>query len=133
MIKLTQRLSHVLLAASMLAGGAAMADEKFANGFQAAEEHEYKKAIAQWEPLAKQGSPEAMFMLGTLYHSGLAGEADEKTAVSLYHKAAESGHLVAQEYLAIGYQEGWFGLKQDRKKARYWHKQVKNNPGRMMR
>lgn len=129
---LTQRISHAVFAACLLAGGSAMAGD-FANGFEAAEEHEYKRAIAQWEPLAKKGSPEAQFMLGTLYHSGLTGQVDEKTAVALYHKAAEAGHLVAQEYLAIGYQEGWFGLKKDRKKAKFWHKKVKKNPARMMR
>ena len=31
---------------------------------------------------------------------------------------------LAQEYLAIGYQEGWFGLKRDRKKSRYWYKKL---------
>jgi len=119
-----KQLISLALAAALILPGMAMAD-KFVEGFQAAEEHEYKQAMKQWESIAKKGDPKAMFMLGMMYHSGIAGQADEKTAVVLYKKAAEAGNLVAQEYLAVGYKEGWFGLKKDSKKASYWEKKVK--------
>lgn len=48
--------------------------------------------------------------LGLLYHSGMGVGRDEAKAVQLYHAAAEQGHALAQEYLAAGYAEGWFGL-----------------------
>jgi TPR repeat protein len=107
----------------------AMADE-FANAFQAAESSDYSKAASKWEELAKSGHPDAQMFLGMMYHSGAAGQRDEKAAVALYHKAAENGNYTAQEYLAAGYREGWFGLKKDRRKARYWEKQMKRNRAR---
>lgn len=119
-----KQLISLALAVALVLPGMAMAD-KFVEGFQAAEEHEYKQAMKKWESIAKKGDPKAMFMLGMMYHSGIAGQTDEKTAVILYKKAAEAGNLVAQEYLAVGYKEGWFGLKKDSKKAKYWEKKLK--------
>lgn len=118
-----KQLISAALAAALVLPGAAMAD-KFIEGFEAAEAHEYKQAMKQWEAIAKKGDPKALFMLGMMYHSGIGGQQDEKTAVVLYEKAAEAGNLVAQEYLAVAYKEGWFGLKKDTKKAQYWEKKV---------
>ena len=118
-----KQLLSAALAAVLVLPGASFAD-KFIEGFEAAEAHEYKQAMKKWEAIAKKGDPKALFMLGMMYHSGIAGQQDEKTAVILYEKAAEAGNLVAQEYLAVGYREGWFGLKKDKKKASYWEKKV---------
>lgn len=118
-----KQLVNAALAIALILPGIAMAD-KFIEGYQAAEGHEYKQAMKKWEAIAKSGDPKAMFMLGMMYHSGIAGQQDEKTAVILYKKAAEAGNLVAQEYLAVGYKEGWFGLKKDSKKAKYWEKKL---------
>ncbi len=104
----------------------ALADE-FANGFIAAQKSDYAKAAAKWEPLAKD-HPRAQFLLGTMYHSGAAGQYDEKKAVALYHKAAENGVREAQEYLAVAYAEGWFGLKKDPRKAQYWQQRLEQTP-----
>ncbi|MDH5546457.1 MAG: hypothetical protein OEZ43_12755 [Gammaproteobacteria bacterium] len=114
-----------MLSASLIFTGAANAQEGFIDGFQAAENHEYQQAALQWETLAQKGDATAQFMLGMMYHGGLVnGTPDEKTAVVLYEKAAQGGNLVAQEYLAVGYREGWFGLKKDTKKARFWEKEL---------
>ena len=112
-----------MLSAALVVPGVVLADE-FVKGFQAAEEHDYQQAVKKWEMMAQKGDHKAQLMLGMMYHSGLAGQQDEKTAVILYEKAAKGGNLVAQEYLAIGYREGWFGLKKDTKKARYWEEKV---------
>ena len=90
------------------------------DGFLAAESGDYSSAAQQWEPLAKSGHAVAQFNMALLYHSGLGVEQDELKAVSWYHKAADNGYLLAQEYLAAGYQEGWFGLPKDEKQAAYW-------------
>ena len=55
------------------------------------------------------------------------GELDEAEAISWYKKSAENGYLKAQEYLAAGYLEGWFGLPKDAKKAAYWINKIENN------
>ena len=97
------------------------------DGLLAAESGDYQKAAAQWKPLAGRDNAEAQFNLGLLYHSGSGVEQDEQKAVALYHKAANNGYSYAQEYLAVGYQEGWFGLPKDAAKADYWHKQLETN------
>jgi TPR repeat protein len=113
-----------LVLAGGMAGGA-MAGP-YNEGFIAAESGDYKTAVQMWEPLAKQGNPLAQFNMALLYHSGLGVEQDESMAVNWYHKAADNGYYMAQEYLAVGYQEGWFGLPKDQKKAKYWQRRVDN-------
>lgn len=93
-------------------------------GLLAAESGDYLKAATQWEPLAGQGHAIAQFNMALLYHSGAGVEQDEARAVNLYHQAANNGYYYAQEYLAVGYQEGWFGLPKDKAKADYWQKQL---------
>ncbi len=107
-----------------------IAGNVFANGYNdgllAAESGDYKTALQKWEPLAKQGDALAQFNLALLYHSGAGVAVDERKAVSWYHKAADNGYYYAQEYLAIGYQEGWFGLPKDKKQAEYWLKRLQD-------
>ena len=96
----------------------------YVDAFEAAAGEDYKKAAAIWFDLAKQGNPDAQFNLAMAYHSGVAGKFSEPEALKWYKKAAESGHHRAQEYLAVGYREGWFGLKRNSKKARYWEEKL---------
>jgi len=105
---------------SLLSISVGAVSDEFSKGFLAAEKGDYAVAVSAWTPLAKQGHPDAQFNLALLYHSGSTGQVDEKLAVILYHKAAENGHRAAQEYLAAGYMEGWFGLDKDVEKAQHW-------------
>ena len=97
------------------------------DGFLAAEGGDFNSAVQQWGPLAEQGHAIAQFNLALLYHSGLGVDLDEAKAVSWYKKSASNGYYKAQEYLAVGYREGWFGLPKDSKKASYWEKQLEAN------
>lgn len=81
----------------------------------------YNQAAAIIKPLAIDGNPQAQFNLALLYHSGAGISQDEVAAVAWYHKAAENGSVQAQEFLAAGYAEGWFGLPRDTEKAKYWY------------
>ena len=92
----------------------------FADGFEAATAQDYKKAASIWQTLAEKGDASAQFNLGMLYHSGIAGYMNEEEAVKWYQKAASNGNYRAQEYLTVGYREGWFGLKKDDAKADFW-------------
>ena len=96
-------------------------------GFIAAETGNYKSALQQWGPLAEQGHAIAQFNLALLYHSGSGISLDEKKAVEWYRKSAQNGYYKAQEYMAVGYREGWFGLPKDSKKAEYWEKKLEAN------
>lgn len=83
---------------------------------------DYSQAAAAIQPLAIGGNPQAQFNLALLYHSGAGVNQDEVAAVVWYHKAAENGSLEAQQFLAAGYAEGWFGLPRDMERAKYWDK-----------
>jgi len=96
----------------------------FNKGFIAAESGDYKAAMMNWGPLAEKGDAMAQFNLAMLYHSGSGLPQNEAEAVKWYIKSAENGYIIAQEYLAVAYREGWFGLEKDLKKADYWEKKL---------
>ncbi len=123
------RLVKIVLSAAMLFSvfTFSVQAKDYNDGFLAAEGGDFNSAVQQWGPLAEQGHAIAQFNLALLYHSGLGVDLDEAKAVSWYKKSASNGYYKAQEYLAVGYREGWFGLPKDSKKASYWEKQLEAN------
>lgn len=100
---------------------------EYNDGFVAAESGDYKSALQQWGPLAEKGHAIAQFNLAMLYHGGLGVNVNEAQALEWYKKSAKNGYYKAQEYLAVGYREGWFGLPKDAKQAAYWEKEIEKN------
>jgi TPR repeat protein len=98
----------------------------YADGFIAAESGDYETAATKWIPLAEAGHPAAQFNIGLMYHSGIGVYFNEQEAVKWYKKSAENGFRPAQEFLVVGYTEGWFGLQKDKNKAKYWEDKLKN-------
>lgn len=96
-------------------------------GLMASEAGDYDTAVSKWQPLADQGDAAAQFNLALMYHRGLGVAHDEASAVSWYQKSAANGYSRAQEFLAVAYREGWFGLPRDPAKADYWEQQLENN------
>ena len=90
------------------------------DGFDATRQGDYNGALKYWQERAKAGDAQAQFNLALMYHGGLGVAMDEATALQWYTKSAQNGYPWAQEYLAIAYQEGWFGLKRDLAKSRNW-------------
>ena len=119
------RIVHSLLIVIAISSGAtaALADD-YADGFSAASSGDYKAAYAKWHDLAEQGDANAQFNLGLMYHSGLQVAFDEQKAVYWYQRAAAGGNRLAQEYLAVAYQEGWFGLARDQAKSHFWYQRL---------
>ncbi len=109
--------------AMVLFSGAGMAST-YNEGFLAAESGNYQLASAEWGQLAAEGHAIAQFNLGLLYHGGLGVELNEQKAVQLYEASAEQGYQRAQEFMAVGYAEGWFGLPKDATKAAYWEQKI---------
>ena len=97
------------------------------DGFDATRAGDYKTALKFWQQRADKGDAQAQFNLALMYHGGLGVKASEVEAVKWYQKAAENDSVLAQEYLAVAYEEGWFGLKRDRKKSDYWYKRLSQN------
>lgn len=112
----------MLMSVSLSAGAS-----NYNDGFIAAESGNYQSALQQWGPLAEKGHAVAQFNLGLLYHSGSGISLDEKKAIEWYEKSANNGYYKAQEYMAVGYREGWFGLPKDSQKATYWEKKLEQS------
>jgi len=84
------------IAAFMLAGASpAWADVKA--GVDAWAQGDYARAIAQWQPLAAAGDPDALFNLGQAYKLGRGVPADLNVALEYYRKATEKGHTRAED------------------------------------
>ena len=58
-------------------------------------------AVANWQPFAAAGDPDAMFNMGQAYKLGRAVPMDKAIARDWYRKAATKGHLPAQANLGI--------------------------------
>jgi TPR repeat protein len=86
------------------------------DGAKAASAGDYETAFEQWKLL----SGSSMFSLALMYHAASQVPRNEEIAVRLYHMAAANGERMAQEYLAAGYENGWFGLPVSRERAAYW-------------
>ena len=91
---------HSIILAVLLLGSLSMAyagtvDE----GLEAYNAENYKQALAIWEPLAKNGDPEAQYYIGYLYQTGTGAPQSSSTAMKWYFRAAEQGHLTARYYI----------------------------------
>lgn len=78
---------------------------------------------ARWcRRAAEAGSPQAMVMLGRLYHAddGVGLEKDDRQAVAWFRRAAEKGEPEAYFLLGVSYQAGW-GVAADPREALRWY------------
>ncbi len=91
--------------------------------FQAGEDaylrQDYETALKFWQPLAKQGNPEAQNMLGYMYRYGQGVPQDFEQARSWYRRAADQGFARAQNNLGMLYRQG-LGVKQNYQIAFQW-------------
>ncbi len=71
------------------------------DGVDAWEKGEYQQAVAAWRPLALAGNPDAQFNLGQAYKLGRGVPADLGQAEAWYRRAADQGHLQAEDNLGL--------------------------------
>lgn len=90
----------------MLAAGTALtiaqpllADVKA--GVDAWQQGDYAKAVAEWQPLAQAGDPDAQFNMGQAYKLGRGVKMNPATAMDWYRKAAAQGHSRAEDNLGL--------------------------------
>jgi cell division septation protein DedD len=99
------RTGVLALAAAALWAPAAHADVK--SGVDAWSAGDYAAAVAQWQPLAERGDPDAQFNLAQAYKLGRGVPLDLARAEELYGKAAAKGHLQAADaYGLLLFQRG---------------------------
>ena len=65
-----------------------------------------RSVISEVKELADANDPEALFLLGSAYHDGMEVPKNNRRSCSLYLKAAELGHAIAQNNLGICYYHG---------------------------
>lgn len=116
-----------LLTALLFLSTANINADPYVNAIDSAINENYSAAFSYWMPLAKAGDPRAQFNVALMYHGGLHVGFDESAALKWYQQAAENGVTEAQEYLAIGYKEGWFGLPVDQQRSNYWQQKAEHS------
>jgi TPR repeat protein len=89
-------------------------------GITAAQNGNFKTALAEFTAAAEQGLDLAQYNLGVLYYSGLGVKADHEKAYEWTKKAAEQGHLTAQFNLGTLYFNG-HGTRRNREEAFQWY------------
>ena len=93
----------------------------FDDGLSAYKQKDFKKAVAEWRPLAEQGDMLSQFYLGLVYGFGEGVEKDLKEAIRWWRLSAEQGNVAAQSNLGFMYKYG-NGVPQDMVLAYMWSK-----------
>lgn len=108
-------------------GAATASADQYTEGYDLAITGDYSTAFAKWLPAAVNGDGRAQFNIALMYHGGVHVDANERVAVHWYRKAAHNGIHEAQEYMYVGYKEGWFGLPRDTDRAAFWAEQMETH------
>ncbi len=116
------RLRPFLLLALLLAGIAAPARADYASAYRAYQRADYKAALAELQPLARQGDYKAQRLLAEMYADGLGVEQDYKQASLWYQRSADQGYAPAMAGLGDLYFYG-NGVAQDQKEALRWYRE----------
>ncbi len=88
----------------------------YVKGYDAFDNGDYATALAEFRPLAEEGSYYAQFYLGFMYYNGNGVLQDYKEAAKWYTLSAEQGDGDAQNNLAVMYEKGQ-GVLQDYKES----------------
>lgn len=76
---------------------------------------------------AKKGDANAQYDLGEKYQGNRGLPKDLTMSVYWYTKAAEQGHVLAQDSLGWAYQVGWGDLSVDIEQSQYWYAKSTNS------
>lgn len=123
-MKKTRLFWSAVCAIPLCVAAASVSADQYTEGYDLAVDGDYRTAFAKWLPAAVDGDGRAQFNLALMYHGGVHVAANERIAVHWYRKAAHNGIREAQQYMYVGYKEGWFGLPRDDNRAAYWAKQL---------
>jgi len=110
------RLTHEILNTGLL-------NYRFHKAQEAAEQEDYDQAALILRLLAEQRHPDAQFLLGLAYGSGLGVILDRQQALRWYQRAAEQGHIDAQYNMGVAYATGR-GVAVNATKAAGWYRRA---------
>lgn len=94
-----KRLASALFLTIMLSATPGKADVK--SGVDAWSRGDYAAAVKEWRPLAINGDADAQFNMGQAYKLGRGVPVDFKLAEGWYRRAADQGHLQAEDNLGL--------------------------------
>jgi TPR repeat protein len=98
-------LAGTIMACILGAAVPALADVKA--GVDAWQQGDYRRAVAEWRPLAANGDADAQFNLGQAYKLGRGVPVDLPIAADWFRKAAAQGHQRANDnYGLLLFQQG---------------------------
>jgi uncharacterized protein len=80
---------------------AAEPEAAFRDGLSAYNAGNYARALATWEPIARDGDAQAQAALGFMYYAGRGVPRDSARAARLFSLAAEQNEPTAQLFLAL--------------------------------
>ncbi|NOY63660.1 MAG: sel1 repeat family protein [Gammaproteobacteria bacterium] len=124
---MNSRAKKIIFALALVTAPLQVSALDYADGYDAVWSGDYSKAVELFQLLAADGDARAQFNLAMLYHSGNGVQPNEVEAVKWYKRAAEQGVKEAQAYLAVAFEEGWFGLARDLTKAEYWYTRLEES------
>ena len=116
-----KHLRYLLIIFSLMLGwaSAGMAQD-FDKGLEAIRAEDYKTALREYGPLARQGYPQAQFVLGWMYSGGKGVLQNYAEALKWYRLAAGKGHPLAQYSVGLMYEKGE-GVPEDNAEAVKWY------------
>jgi TPR repeat protein/S1-C subfamily serine protease len=115
----TMAVLAVLLSAAPVAISSAWAD--YDSGYKAFKNNDYKSAMDQLLPMAKQGDPKAQRLVGNMYAGGLGVDEDYEAAAKWYQASVAQGYAPAMADLGDLYYYG-NGVDQDQTIALKWYR-----------
>ena len=116
-----EAMSVQLLLVAILAFALALpaAAQDLQSGLRAYEEGDYREAGLALEPLARQGDPDAQFVLARMYQFGLGVAQDDAQAFAWFERAGNGGHVQARTVLGYLHRFG-VGTEKDPIEAYIW-------------
>lgn len=97
--------------------------DPFEQGLKAYNEGDYQAAYKIIAPMATNGDPAVLNLLGLMYEQGLGVPQNAEKSVALYREAADKGYSYAQYNLAVSYDTG-VGIPINYREAVRWYKRA---------
>lgn len=94
-----------------------------AEGIAAFKAGDFKTALAELKPAAKDGDARAAFYLGSIYYRGLGVDRDLSRAFHWVKRAAMAGHAKAQVAVGYSYSNG-LGVERNESLAIKWYRKA---------
>ncbi|HEY6007349.1 MAG TPA: tetratricopeptide repeat protein [Geobacteraceae bacterium] len=113
-------ISAIIFALPLLIGTVPAARADYAAGLRAYGQRDYDTAVRL---LKADGGADAAYLLGIMYYRGDGVKADKAEAVRWLRRAADTGHVRAQNNLGMMYDKG-DGVPQDQKEAAAWYRKA---------